>query len=178
MVNIKIYGKLSRDVGLKEVPVSDCETFADVLRHLHHVTDGVFTKALVENKNGRIFYGCVVDGNILSNGQTSIRDAKDIYFAPISSLSDPFSVALVGTYTLGHLLVSIALSVAFALLSMLLAPSPPQLMDGGPETKRKEAYLFDGRARTVNQGSCVPVGYGRMIVPGSVIYNRVNYVEV
>lgn len=177
MVKIKIYGKLAKELGFNEIS-GECESIEDVMRYLHHTTGGDFARKLIEFNKNSMPYICHTSriGATHFCKTSPVKEGDTIYFTPALAMSG-LEAAAVGVL-IKVTLINIALSIGFALLSMLLAPAPPQIADGSPEAKRKEAYLFDGRARTVNQGSCVPVGYGRMMIPGSVIYNRVDYVKI
>lgn len=64
--------------------------------------------------------------------------------------------------------VALIISAITTVVSALLAPNPlVDLGSGGGE--ENQSFLFDGNARTVRQGSPVPLGYGRMVVPGQLI---------
>ena len=70
--------------------------------------------------------------------------------------------------TPGLIAASVAVNLALAGISQLLAPGPE--VDGA---ETNESYLFNGPVNTAKQGIPVPVAYGELIVGGAPI--SVNY---
>ena len=76
--------------------------------------------------------------------------------------------ATAGLNTAGLIAASVAVNLALAGISQLLAPGPE--VDGA---ETNENYLFNGPVNTAKQGIPVPVAYGELIVGGAPI--SVNY---
>lgn len=78
-------------------------------------------------------------------------------------------------FTVGAFAPSVA-SIAFGLgaslvlggVSQLLSPQP-KAQDPREATENQPSYVFNGPVNTTQQGQCVPVGYGRLIVGSAVI---------
>jgi predicted phage tail protein len=59
---------------------------------------------------------------------------------------------------------------------MLFAPPKPKTAGEREDPNNRPSYSFDGPVNTAQQGNCVPVGYGRLIV-GSQVISAGMYVE-
>lgn len=59
---------------------------------------------------------------------------------------------------------------------MLFAPPKPKNAGEREDPNNRPSYSFDGPVNTAQQGNCVPVGYGRLIV-GSQVISAGMYVE-
>lgn len=194
MIKIKIYGILAKDLGFKELE-SEISCTAEVFRQFDNILGFPSAKKIMEYRDKGIYYVFIVKSpegkvKIFNKPTDEIKEEDEVFCYPANVLNfEPVSAAAAGTilFQVGSVAVTttalattaimLAISVGLSLLANLLAPKPPNPI-GSEAAKRKESYLFDGRARTVNQGSTVPLGYGRMMVPGSVIYNRVEYVTI
>jgi predicted phage tail protein len=85
-----------------------------------------------------------------------------IYFGTYFG-TEAASLAGVGSSIGGLTAVSVALNLAMAGISQMMAPDPS--VDGeGPEN-----YAFNGNAQNIQEGDPIPILYGRLRVPGRPI---------
>jgi len=70
------------------------------------------------------------------------------------------------TAILVSFLISAIVGVVMAVIINALTPGPT--LEKFKE-RQKTSYLFSGPSNTINEGGCVPVGYGRLIVGSAVI---------
>lgn len=205
MVKIKIAGILAKEVGFKEIE-SDIEYTNECFRQLDIAIGSPVAKILMGYNNEGIHYSMVVvrggERKLADKKPEKLEDGDVVYLSPVNCLHGKNPYLMAGlTFVVGALAITgvgvavaggiaaanwaaigtsialLAVSTGLSLLAGLLAPKSPTA-EGRQGATKKESYLFDGRSRTMAQGSCVPVGYGRMMIPGSVIYNRVQYVRI
>jgi predicted phage tail protein len=85
-----------------------------------------------------------------------------IYFFPVLGTEAASLAGVTGSIG-GLTAVSVALNLAMAGISQMMAPDPS--VDGeGPEN-----YAFNGNAQNIQEGDPIPILYGRLRVPGRPI---------
>jgi len=79
----------------------------------------------------------------------------------------------------GQALIAIGLSLALGGVASLLAPSPSiPATDTAEEANSRESFVFNGPVNTMEQGSVVPVVYGRHIVGSKVISGGIDVEDI
>lgn len=82
-----------------------------------------------------------------------------LYFAPVLGTGKMSLAGITGSIS-GLTAVSVALNLAMAGISQMMAPDPS--VDGeGPEN-----YAFNGNAQNIQEGDPIPILYGRLRIPG------------
>lgn len=82
-----------------------------------------------------------------------------LYFAPVLGTQAGSLAGITGSIG-GLTAVTVALNLAMAGISQMMAPDPS--VDGeGPEN-----YAFNGNAQNIQEGDPIPILYGRLRVPG------------
>ena len=114
-----------------------------------------------------IFYGVkkATGGDFLSQEEGVLSTQKDIHVFPVPQGSAAFAVQL----------VMMAASMA---ASMYVSKKIAEAMERDDETlvTQTQSFIFEGGKNRTQQGSAIPVGYGRMLVGSNVISSCVaNY---
>lgn len=170
MINIKLHGKLGKELG--KTWCFDAKTPNEALRAINVNTDNRLRKYLIESKENNIAYKFSIEDNIIDS-----KDKIKLLDGPISKEKTLHVWPVVGGYT-PDLFVQIIIAVVLAAVSMILAPTPSIDTGKSNDEVRKDSYLFSGRPTPAKQGMPIPVGYGEMIVFPILVNARYVYDEV
>ena len=180
MTTVKIYGLLSKEFG--ETIKIHLGKINDVLIAIDAVKNG-FRKKINELNKNKLSYCIQID-----------KKNKTLYILPIIGGSGKawkwvvtallVVVAVVafalGMPMLGVSLLSSAFSMAeYAMTKIPSPPKPPDQSVGGAAYASEAAgksYVFSNNINSSEQGSAIPVGYGKIKTSSSVIFSSVlNY---
>ena len=187
MTNIILHGILAKEFGenfkMKIYKAANTIKAIDVNRKN-------FTKRIFELSREGLNYTIIVDGQKITElEELNIqKEPKEVHLVPMIVGSGPLGVgsALISVFSFGSvsmaaaagigggLLASVVGSIALTAVSiglqMLLAPKPE---DQGPisaTTKAlRDSFMFSNKVNVSNQGSPIPVGYGRLKIGSQVI---------
>jgi predicted phage tail protein len=157
---------------------------------------GFLQKISSLSKNG-IYYSIVVNNKEIQNQNQLIekRNIESIHIIPIIYGSGELVAAGIGLVAAGSLTVAgqivaglvnmaISLGVSFLMNALMKQAAPPSMgvqniAVGGASAAIESAgrsYVFSNNANTSEQGSAIPVGYGKIKTSSSVIFSSVlNY---
>lgn len=196
MTNIHVYGILAKKFGSK---------FSLCVNNVHSALRGIdankegFLKYLKELNEKNLNYCVVVDGQLIQNKFEIIekKSIKNIYILPLIVGSGELAgaalvsaLAITGTAAtivsnVVAFVVNAAISMAISFLTSALTKSsaPPveqQVISVGGATATVEArgksFVFSNSINSASQGSAIPIGYGKLRIPSSVIQINVkNY---
>lgn len=183
--DVKLYGVLGQRFG--KVHRLDVATPAEAVRALAANLPG-FEQALVDHPTGfHVLAGRtdVADHERLHHpaGQAdafkiipAVAGSKAKWLGIVLgvaliafAITNPFgwgAIAAFGSTTIGSIAGAIGVGLVLNGVAGLLAPKTSY--DAGSDAEQKQSYIFNGATNTSQQGGCVPLGYGRMIV-GSVV---------
>jgi predicted phage tail protein len=82
--------------------------------------------------------------------------------------------AILGSAAAAQFAVSAGLMIASIGLQMMLAPKPEMQRPESTVSGAKQSFLISSKANLTEQGSPVPVGYGRLRVGSSVIQSTIK----
>ena len=187
MTNIRLHGILAKEFGnqfiLKIRKAKDALLAIDA----NHSN---FLKRITDLSKEGFHYAIIVDGkNIKDFLELEIKKIPtDIHIIPAICGSGGVAAAVLGTVAM-YASTSAAISAGMALLlstvgamalsigvQMMLAPNAakagkaPSIEVGGV----KESFIFSSKANLVEQGTPVPVGYGRLRIGSNVISTTVK----
>jgi predicted phage tail protein len=157
---------------------------------------GFLQKISSLSKNG-IYYSIIVDNEEMQNQNQLIekRSIESIHIIPIIYGSGELVAAGIGLVAAGSLTVAgqivaglvnmaISLGVSFLMSALMKQASPPSMgvqniAVGGATLAIESAgksYVFSNNVNSSEQGSAIPVGYGKIKTSSSVIFSSVlNY---
>jgi predicted phage tail protein len=72
--------------------------------------------------------------------------------------------------------VGLGLAVALGGVARLLANAPPSVL--GTQDKTRSSYIFQGVINTIQQGECIPLGYGEAIIGSAVVAASIESIDV
>ena len=187
MTNIRLHGILAKEFGnqfiLKIRKAKDALLAIDA----NHSN---FLKRITDLSKEGFHYSIIVDGvNIKDHLELEVKKIPmNIDIVPAICGSGGVAAAVLGTVAM-YASTSAAISAGMALLlstvgamalsigvQMMLAPDAakagkaPSIEVGGV----KESFIFSGKANLIEQGSPVPVGYGRLRIGSNVISTSVK----
>ncbi len=170
MIKIIFNGLLEKYIGHNCIEI-DASTFKEGIQAIEAVTNSKLQEGLQKSLQEKISYEILVDGKIINQLDSQNLQVKEsIEFMPKE---------LNQNGTIDAMIVLAVISIALQLAQMFLLKQPK--LDLGSansqNTRRRENYLFDGKAKPVVQGNPVPVGYGRMMVQPTMINSYVNIPE-
>jgi predicted phage tail protein len=174
MTEVTLHGALGKKFG-KNFKLKVSNAFS-ALKGIDANRNGFMRKILSLNKNGES-YCIIVDGEVL-NEQNQLREKRKINKIDVIPL-------IYGYGPIGSILLNIVISIGIQFLINALmkqaTPQDPQLYVsvGGNvssvETSGK-SYVFSNRQNVAEQGSSIPVGYGRTKINSKIILNSIkNY---
>jgi len=147
---------------------------------------GFLQKISSLSKNG-IYYSIIVDNEEMQNQNQLIekRSIESIHIIPIIYGSGELVAAGIGLVAAGSLTVAgqivaglvnmaISLGVSFLMNSINKQATPPQqsISVGGATSiieAKGRSYIFSNNVNAAEQGSAIPVGYGRMKVSSQIL---------
>lgn len=184
MRNVYLEGELAERFGEKLVLKAD--SLQDVFK-LFDANDPTFKKYLIKCAEEDIAFACEIEGesaiNDLREALLPMREG-DLYITPMPVGSKSgvqkilAAIALVllfkfapqlmgevlfGEVTVGHVVGSLATSLALQGIQQLMAPDP------ATDKMGPKAYLFDGDATNFQEGDPIPLLYGELRVAGRPI---------
>lgn len=145
----------------------------------------LFRKRINELSLQGIHYSLVVDGeNIQKLEQLSLnKTPKVIDLIPAICGSGPF-IAVVGLLMAGSsafvggatatFLLQAGMAIASVGLQMALAPKPQMQRPESTVSGAKQSFMISSKANLMEQGSPVPVGYGRLRVGSYAIQSTIK----
>ena len=183
MTDIILHGILAKEFGerfkMKIHKAKNVIKAIDVNRRNFH------QRIIALSREG-LNYTLIVDGKKISEIQelNINKEPQEIHLVPmiigsggVMAVGAAIALATTGVvvtgataFVIGFVAITVVVTAISIGLSMLLAPKP----DAGPPissaTKAmSESFAFSNKVNVANQGSPVPVGYGRLIVGGQVI---------
>jgi predicted phage tail protein len=198
MTNIYLHGKLAQIFGkLFKLKVNNV---LSALNGIDANRNGFLQEILSSSKNG--IYYCIIANNEKIENQNQLierKNIKTIHILPIIYGSgEAVAFALHLTVTVGNKVVSstagqivaglvnmaISLGVSFLMSALMKQAAPPSMGQqniavGGASAAIEAAgrsYVFSNNINTSEQGSAIPVGYGKIKTSSSVIFSSVlNY---
>lgn len=184
MRNVYLEGELAERFGEKLVLKAD--SLQDVFKLLD-VNDPTFKKYLIKCAEDDIAFACEIEGkpaiDDLREALLPMREG-DLYITPMPVGSKSgvqkilaaialiflfkfapglMETTLFGEVTVGHVVGSLATSLALQGIQQIMAPDPAT-DKAGPK-----AYLFDGDATNFQEGDPIPLLYGELRVAGRPI---------
>lgn len=199
MTNIYLHGELAQIFGkFFKLKVNNA---LNALKGIDANKKGFLQKISSLSKNG-IDYCIVVNNEKIQNKNELIekRNIKSIHIVPmicgsgdfvafglnltVTSAAGVVTLSLAGQLVSGLINMAIGMGVSFLIGALMRQASPPsvgvQNMAVGGASAAVEAagrsYVFDNRINTSDQGSSIPVGYGKIRTSSSVIFTSVlNY---
>ena len=190
MTTINIHGILANEFG--QVFSMNIRKPKEIMMAINTNKPNFISKIIELSKEG-IHYAIIIDGKDIKEPlELEIKKSpKVIDIVPIICGSGPVALAAVGAITLyaSTTAAVTAIGAGFAAfvgaagammlsvgIQMMMAPNPekagkaPRIEVGGV----KESFLFGSKANLLEQGSPVPVGYGRLRVGSNVILTTVH----
>ena len=194
MTNIYLHGEIAKIFGnFFKLKVSNAFS---ALKGIDANKKGFFQKISSLSKNG-IYYAIIVDNEEIKNQNQLIEKKfiKSIHIIPIIYGSGEFIAAGIGLVAAGSLTVAgqivaglvnmaISLGVSFLMNALMKQAAPPSMgvqniAVGGATAAIESAgksYVFSNNINSSEQGSAIPVGYGKIKTSSSVIFSSVlNY---
>ncbi|CAB4180537.1 COG4723 Phage-related protein, tail component [uncultured Caudovirales phage] len=185
---IRLHGSLATKFGERHRLLVSCP--AEAVRALVSTVPG-FERELIDSQSDGVGYRVIVDDDSviepdalhLPSGMSRISIVPVVVGAGGEGGGIFMGIALIALSFVPGLNVAIWAgmsatwsSVAFSMgVSMMLSGVANMLADT-PEapkpvepTENKPSYMFNGPVNTTQQGQCVPVAYGRVMVGGAVI---------
>tara|TARA_R110000765_G_scaffold147835_2_gene250357 strand:- start:730 stop:1332 length:603 start_codon:yes stop_codon:yes gene_type:complete len=168
MTIVNIHGILAREYGSSFI--LNLPNPKDVLEAIDCNRLG-FLQRLVELQREGFCYDLIIDKKRITNGpdMENISDPATIDLVPAISGSGPVIGAVIGFLGSGTLLAYLANAVIFAAISYALTPKPENEALEIESNSSKGSLIFSNTANLANQGSPVPIGYGRLQVGSQVI---------
>jgi predicted phage tail protein len=196
MTNIYLHGELAHAFGkFFKLKINNA---LSALKGIDANKKGFFQKISLLNKNG-IYYSIIVDNQEVQNQNELIekRNIKSIHIIPIiygsgelaaAGLGLTVTVAGVTTLTVAGQIVAglvnmaISLGVSFLMSALMKQAAPPSagvqnIAVGGASATIEAAgksYVFSNSVNTSEQGSAIPVGYGKIKTSSNVIFSSVH----
>lgn len=150
-----------------------------------------FRKRINELAEQGVHYSIIIDGEKIQHlDQLNIsKRPKQIDLIPTICGSGPIAAVVGGLAIAGFastaagaaflgayatFAVSAGLMIAGLGLQMMLAPKPEMQRPESTVSGAKESFLISSKANVADQGSPVPVGYGRLRVGSSVIQSTIK----
>ena len=176
MTIVNIHGILAREYGSSFI--LNLPNPKDVLEAIDCNRLG-FLQRLVELQREGFCYDLIIDKKRITNGpdMENISDPATIDLVPAISGSGPLApiFAFLGS---GTILAYLANAVIFAAISYALTPKPENEALEIESNSSKGSLIFSNTANLANQGSPVPIGYGRLQVGSQVIQATINPIFV
>tara|TARA_R110002153_G_scaffold31653_3_gene96164 strand:- start:2154 stop:2756 length:603 start_codon:yes stop_codon:yes gene_type:complete len=168
MTIVNIHGILAREYGSSFI--LNLPNPKDVLEAIDCNRLG-FLQRLVELQREGFCYDLIIDKKRITNGpdMENISDPATIDLVPAISGSGPAIGAVIAFLGSGTLLAYLANAVIFAAISYALTPKPENEALEIESNSSKGSLIFSNTANLANQGSPVPIGYGRLQVGSQVI---------
>jgi len=168
MTIVNIHGILAREYGSSFI--LNLPNPKDVLEAIDCNRLG-FLQRLVELQREGFCYDLIIDKKRITNGpdMENISDPATIDLVPAISGSGPVIGGIIMFLGSGTLLAYLANAVIFAAISYALTPKPENEALEIEANSSKGSLIFSNTANLANQGSPVPIGYGRLQVGSQVI---------
>ena len=168
MTIVNIHGILAREYGSSFI--LNLPNPKDVLEAIDCNRLG-FLQRLVELQREGFCYDLIIDKKRITNGpdMENISDPATIDLVPAISGSGPVIGGIIMFLGSGTLLAYLANAVIFAAISYALTPKPENEALEIESNSSKGSLIFSNTANLANQGSPVPIGYGRLQVGSQVI---------
>ena len=168
MTIVNIHGILAREYGSSFI--LNLPNPKDVLEAIDCNRLG-FLQRLVELQREGFCYDLIIDKKRITNGpdMENISDPATIDLVPAISGSGPVIGGIIMFLGSGTLLAHLANAVIFAAISYALTPKPENEALEIEANSSKGSLIFSNTANLANQGSPVPIGYGRLQVGSQVI---------
>ena len=170
MTSIYLHGILAQEYG-KEFSLSVNKP-KDALNAIDANREGFIARILELQREG-FAYDLILDKQRVTEvHELDIKNVKRIDVVP-AIMGSGFIGAAVGWLFGGTLLANIVLAVALAAIQYALTPKPDL---GMPDTQNsmKSSYIFSTNLNTAQQGTPVPLGYGRLRVGSAVIQTSIK----
>ena len=194
MTKVHLHGELAHIFGkFFKLKISNA---LSALRGIDANKKGFLQKISLLSKNG-IHYSIIVDNQEVKNQNQLIerRNIQSIHIVPIIYGSGEFIAAGIGLVAAGSLTLAgqivaslvnmaISLGVSFLMNALMKQAAPPSMgvqniAVGGATAAVESAgksYVFSNNVNSSEQGSAIPVGYGKIKTSSSVIFSSVlNY---
>ena len=167
MTQVYIHGILAREYG--DVFKLSLPNPKDVLEAIDCNRSG-FIRRLVELQKEGFCYDIIIDKKRVTQEEhiTGVKNPKTIDLVPAISGAGPFT-AIIGLFTGGGFLASVAKAILFAAISYALTPKPEVEALEIEADASKSSLIFSNTVNVASQGSPVPIGYGRLKVGSQVI---------
>lgn len=198
LVTVNLHGNLAEEVGTKKWEVS-VTSFPEAMHAINIMSENKLREYFLSPKNIYCRYKVFVneeeipfEKNLeLSELNLQREDLSSIEIIPVLQGADDSWIDWLGV-ALGVIGLGFATSTmsAMAMLS-LIAAGVSNLLSAPPDRPAAEqislepdqlanSYLFQGPVNVVNEGSPVPLGYGRMLCGSTVILSTydVTYTDV
>ena len=178
MTNIYLHGILAQEYG--KVFKYHIAKPKDALKAIDANREGFIPRILQLQKEG-FLYDIIVDKQkVVSAHQLEIGGVERIDIVPaiVGSAFLGIGKAVAWLFS-GKILANIVVAVGLAAIQYALTPKPDL---GMPEQQRlsaeaaakKSSYIFSTEINTAEQGTNVPLGYGRLKVGSSVIQSSMK----
>tara|TARA_Y100000004_G_C8932004_1_gene420403 strand:+ start:441 stop:1100 length:660 start_codon:yes stop_codon:yes gene_type:complete len=167
MTQVKLHGILAKEFG---------DTFALSVGNPRNVLDALdcnkrgFISRLIELQKEGFLYQIIVDKTVINTPQemANHEEPQTIDLVP-AIVGSGFLAPIIGLFTGGGFLATIAKAVLFAAISYALTPKPEVEALEITADGSKESLIFSNTANVASQGAPLPVGYGRLIVGSQVV---------
>lgn len=169
MTIVNIHGILAREFGnsfLLSLPNPK-----DVLEAIDCNKQG-FLQRLVELQREGFCYDLIINKRRITHGpdMDNISDAATIDLVPaITGSGGTEILAIIKFLGSGSFFANVANAIIFAAITYALTPKPENEALEISSKASKSSLIFSNTANLADQGSPVPIGYGRLIVGSQVI---------
>jgi predicted phage tail protein len=176
MTSIHLHGILAQEYGGKfNFSVSKPK---DALKAIDANREGFIARIMELQREGFV-YDLILDKRRVTNvHELDINNVGRIDIVP-AIMGSGFIGAALGWVFGGSLLANIVLAVGLAALQYALTPKPdlgmPDAQNLSAEASAmKSSYIFSTNLNTAQQGTPVPLGYGRLRVGSAVIQTSIK----
>jgi predicted phage tail protein len=180
MITVKLYGKLGKRFGRKRV--LNVKSPAEALRAIDTLDGGLFEMIAQMEVEVQGYHVTVADADIGKELLEIPCIGEVVTITPLLRGADTkgvltivagvalIAIGIAASYYnafLGYQIIGLGLALALGGVARLLMSSPTS----GDQTQRKQraSYIFTNPINTIQQGECVPVCYGDMIVGSAVV---------
>jgi predicted phage tail protein len=165
MAEIIIHGRLGKELKNK-YNFSRINSIFDVIRFLE-MRDFTFRKKILKYSQEGQHYEFIINSNIEidKTNINKIEKIKTVEIVPSISGKDPVSFT-----------ISLVINLAIAGITYLMTPIPSFRVGAQPSLEiENRSFFFSSRANMANQGTTIPVGYGRLRIGSSVIQANAKF---
>lgn len=159
MAEITIHGRLGKELK-NTYSFNRINSVFDVIRFLE-MRDFRFRKRILKYSQEGQHYEFIINSNIEidKTNINKIEKIKTVEIVPSISGKDPVSFT-----------VALVINLAIAGITYLMTPIPSFRVGAQPSLEvENRSFFFSSKVNSADQGTTIPVGYGRLRIGSSVI---------